>query len=65
MGMLLAVVVTLGQTTFWAEEAGITLAGVRWNLLLIAAVCGFLMFRYKLSIPKTILLAAVLGLAAG
>lgn len=65
MGMLLAVAVTLGQTTFWAEGAGISLSGFRWNLVFIAAVCGFLMFRWKLSIPRAILLAAVLGLAAG
>ncbi len=65
MGMLLAVAVTLSQSTFWAEGAAMSLAGVRWNLVLIAAACGVLLFKFKLSIPKTILLAAVLGLLAG
>ncbi len=65
MGMLLAVVVTLSQSTFWAEGAAVSLAGIRWNLVFIVAVCGFLMFKFKLSIPKTLLLAAVLGLFAG
>lgn len=65
MGMLLAVVVTLSQSTFWAEGALVSLAGIRWNLVFIVAVCGFLMFKFKLSIPKTLLLAAVLGLLAG
>ena len=59
MGMLLAVAVTLSQTTFF------TGAGVQWNLIFIAAVCGILMFKTKITIPKTILLAAVLGLMIG
>lgn len=65
LGMLLAAALTLSLTTFWAEAGGITLAGVRWNLVVIAAVCGFVMFRFKVSIPKTILLAAVLGFFMG
>ena len=65
MGMLLAVAVTLSQTTFWAEGAAMKLSDVHWNLVVIAAVCGVLMFRLKLTIPKTILLAAVLGLLIG
>lgn len=59
MGMLLAVAVTLSQTTFF------TGAGVQWNLILIATVCGILMFKTKITIPKTILLAAILGLMIG
>ncbi len=65
MGMLLAVAVTLGRSTFWAEEAAVSLAGFHWNLAVIALVCGVLMFRLKLTIPRTILLAAVLGLVMG
>ena len=65
MGMLLAVAVTLSQTTFWAEGAAMKLSDVHWNLVVIAAVCGVVMFRLKLTIPKTILLAAVLGLLIG
>ena len=65
MGMLLAVVITLSQTTFWAENAAINFSGIRWNLAAIAVISGILMFRLKLTIPKTILLAAVLGLLIG
>jgi len=65
MGMLLAVVVTLSQTTFWPGTGEMTLAGIRWNLAAIAVICGAVMFRFKLSIPKTILLAATLGLFMG
>jgi len=59
MGMLLAVAVTLSQSTFW------TGTGIQWNLIVIAAVCGILMFKTKITIPKTILLAAILGLILG
>lgn len=70
MGMLLAVAVTLSQSTFLAgaEEAaaaGMWIPGIQWNLVLIAIICGILMFKTKISIPKTILLAAVLGLFIG
>ena len=39
--------------------------GYRLNLVAIAAVVGFLMNKLKLSIPKTILLGALLGLLFG
>ncbi|MCI8887905.1 MAG: chromate transporter [Hungatella sp.] len=65
MGMLLAVVVTLSQTTFWVEGAALAFESIRWNLVVIAAICGIFMFRFRLTIPKTILLAAVLGLFMG
>lgn len=65
MGMLLAVAVTLGQSTFFAEGAALGLSAMRWNLAAIALTSGVLMFRFKLTIPKTILLAAVLGLVMG
>ncbi|MDD3253658.1 MAG: chromate transporter [Lachnospiraceae bacterium] len=59
LGMLVAAALTLGISTF---VIGTT---VQWNLIMIACVAGFLMFRLKLSIPKTILVAAVLGLLFG
>lgn len=65
MGMLLAVVVTLSQTTFWAENAAASFSGVRWNLAAVAILSGVFMFRLKLTIPKTILLAAALGFLIG
>lgn len=64
MGMLLAVALTLSGSTFWTE-AGWMMGGIRWNLIAIAAICGFVMFRYKVSIPKAIFLAAALGLVMG
>lgn len=65
MGMLLAVALTLSLSTFLTETQGPAPGAVQWNLIGIAVICGFLMFRYKISIPKTILLAAVLGLFLG
>ena len=68
MGMLLAVAVTLSQSTFLpgaGEAAGAWISQIQWNLVLIAVICGILMFKTKISIPKTILLAAVLGLLIG
>lgn len=65
MGMLLAVAVTLSISTFWTEGGAVTLSGVQWNLGLIAFLCAVLLFRFKVSIPKTILFAAVLGLLIG
>lgn len=65
MGMLVAVALTLSRSTFWAEGAALALDGIRWNLAAIAVVSGVLMFRWKLTIPKTILLAAVLGVLMG
>lgn len=74
MGMLLAMAVTLGQTTFFvtaggasgtaAADAAAGIGDVQWNLVIIAVICGVLMFKAKLSIPKTIVVAAVLGFFA-
>lgn len=61
LGMLMAAAVTLGLTTF----APMGISSIQWNLILISIGAGFLMFRFKLSIPKTILVAAVLGLFFG
>ena len=62
--MTIAVAVTLSQGTF----AMTSLSGavtIQWNLVLIAVICGFLLFKMKLSIPKTILVAAILGIFIG
>lgn len=59
MGMLVAAAVTLGVTTYFSD------GGIAWNMVLIAVISGFLLIKKKLSIPKTILIAAVLGLVLG
>lgn len=59
LGMLIAVAVTMSCSTFYLA------GGVSWNLVLIAVICGGVMLKWKLSIPKTILLAAILGLFIG
>ncbi len=59
MGMLAAAAVTLGASTYL--DTGI----IAWNLVAISVISGFLLLRLKLSIPKTILIAAVLGLLIG
>lgn len=59
LGMLIAVAVTLSVTTFGGT------GGISWNLVLIALICGEIMLKWKLSIPKTILMAAILGLFIG
>lgn len=61
LGMLLAAGVTLGYSTF-IPDGGLD---VSWNLVAIAAITGVLLFKKKLSIPKTIMIAAVLGLFFG
>lgn len=60
VGMLAAVVVTLSLSTFLLNETVI-----RWNLIFIAAVTGGIMYKFKLSVPKTMALAAILGLLIG
>lgn len=61
LGMLLAAAVTLGISTF-IPSGGFA---VSWNLVLIALLTGYLLFKKNLSIPKTIMIAAVLGLFLG
>lgn len=59
LGMIVSVGLTMAHST-------LILAGkAQWNLVLIAAATSFAMFRFRLSIPKTILLAAVLGAVMG
>lgn len=59
MGMLAAAAVTLGLTTYFPEGT------ISWNMILIAGISGFLLIKKKLSIPKTILIAAVMGIIFG
>lgn len=73
LGMLIAVAVTLSISTFMVTGAiqldGLTVSsligGVSWNLVLIAVIAGFFLLKFNLSIPKTILIAALLGLIMG
>ncbi|MDR1835947.1 MAG: chromate transporter [Fusobacteriaceae bacterium] len=60
LGMIFAVMIPLGAETFFREGAG-----VRWNLVLISLISGFFLIKIRLSIPKTIFLAALLGLVLG
>lgn len=60
VGMLLSVVLSLSFTTFLADKVS-----VNWNLLIISLVTGGAMYKFKLSVPKSMLLAAILGLFIG
>ena len=57
VGMILCVLITLSRTTYFAAGTGVSWAGLG-----IGIVCFWLLRKKKLSIPKTIGVAAVLGL---
>lgn len=61
LGMLAAAVLIMGVSTYLPEGG----FDVSWNFVLIAVIAGYLLLKKKLSIPKTILVAAVLGLLIG
>lgn len=61
LGMLLAAGMTLGLATFFPSGG----LDVSWNLVLIAVITGILLFKTKISIPKTIMIAAMLGFFLG
>lgn len=61
LGMLLSAGAVLGAATF-LPDGGLD---VSWNLVLIAVITGVLLFKTRLSIPKTILVAAILGIFLG
>ncbi len=61
LGMLAAAVLIMGMSTYLPDGG----TGVSWNFVLIAVAAGYLLLKKKLSIPKTILVAAVLGLLIG
>ena len=56
VGMILCVLITLSRSTYFAN-GGVSLAGIGIGLF-----CFWLLYQKKLSIPKTIGVAAVLGL---
>ena len=60
IGMIAAVVVDLAITNY----AG-ALGGLSWQAILIGLISFAVLFFAKWSVPKTILLAAVLGMALG
>lgn len=60
IGMIAAIIVQQSMTNY----AG-SLYGVSWAALLIGAVAMVLLVRFKWSVPKTILVSAVLGLLLG
>lgn len=64
VGMLAAVVATLSLSTFF-QGSGEGILSIRWNLIGIALISGGAMAKFKLSVPKMMLLAAVLGLIIG
>ncbi len=59
LGMLLAIAITMGRSVFWVQSS------LSLNLVIISLIAGYCLFRRKLSIPKTIFLAALLGLVMG
>ena len=59
LGMILSVGVVMIQSTLVLNGAA------QWNLVLITVLTALAMFKFSLSVPKTILLAAVLGLVFG
>ncbi|WP_432628005.1 chromate transporter [Brotaphodocola sp.] len=65
LGMLVAAGVTLAISTFLPETGLVRDFSISWNLVLIAVIAGYFLMKRKWSIPKTILLAAVLGLLIG
>lgn len=65
LGMLAAAAVTLGIATYWSAGERIQFTTIQWNQVLIALISAYLLIEKKLSIPKTMLIAAVLGLLVG
>lgn len=59
LGMVFAVGLTMGYSILLANNVP------HWNLVLITVITTAAMFKLRLSVPKTILLAAVLGLIFG
>ena len=59
LGMILSVGVVMIQSTLVLNGAA------QWNLVLITLLTAAAMLKFHLSVPKTILMAAVLGLLLG
>lgn len=56
MGIIFAVMITLSQTNYLSE------GHVSWSALVVGLVSLYLLLKRKWSVPRVILLAAVLGL---
>lgn len=56
LGLVAATVVTLSQANYFTEGM------VQFPSLAVGGIIAFLLFKFKLSVPKLILIAAVLGL---
>ena len=61
IGMISAVVIQQSM----ANYAGTLLFGISWQAIVIGAISLFLLLRLKWTVPKTILVAAGLGLVLG
>ncbi len=59
LGMVFSVGLTMGRSILLANNM------VQWNMVIIAVLTAAVMIRFHLSVPRTILLAAVLGLIFG
>ena len=59
--MIFAVIIQQSKTNY----AGTLLGFVSWQAVVIGLVSLLMLLRFKWSVPKTILLAAGLGLALG
>lgn len=63
IGMLIAVIFSM--LSVFTKEFDWTVASVCWNRVAISAVLLFIYGKFKISVPKLILLAVVLGLCFG
>lgn len=59
LGMLLAIAMTMGLSVFQEQSS------LCWNRIIISLITGYCLFRARFSIPRAILLAALLGLLMG
>lgn len=59
LGMVFSVGLTMGYSILLLNNVP------QWNLVLITVATAAAMFKFRLSVPKTILLAAALGLVFG
>lgn len=59
IGMLISIAFSMAKSVLWASHT------IYWNLLLISLISSYCLFKKNLSIPKTILIAAVLGIFIG
>lgn len=59
LGMVASIGLTMAYSVLLVSQVP------QWNLIFITALTSVVMFRFRLSVPKTILLAAILGLFLG